>query len=138
MVSQSDNIATAQVLLNAYGIVDPRSIREQNVMLSTIVVLLLDELESLVAELKRHEYSDEAISPITEPFDRLSPAVLANAFQSNKPVFAASLPVLRSVGETPNLLTDDGTAISKDDLAQLSKDIETLRLEVQTFDLPTL
>ena len=43
---------------------------------------------------------------------------------------------MRPIAETPNLLTDDGVVISKDELAELSKDIEALRQEVQTSDLP--
>jgi len=61
---------------------------------------------------------------------------LANPWQRSKGAFAQSLLSLRPIGESPNLLTDDGVAISKDDLAELSKDIEHLRQNVQTSDLP--
>jgi hypothetical protein len=136
MVPQQDNIVVAQVLLNAFGIQKDGNARQQNAMLSRITSLLFTELESLVAELKRHDYSDEAISPITAPFDRLTATGLASPWQQHKGGFAASLLVLRSIGESPNLLTEDGTLISEGDLAELSKDIETLRQEVQASDLP--
>lgn len=136
MVSQPEHIPTAQVLLNAFGIDKDSSARQQNAMLSRVTILLFTEMELLVTELKRNEYSDEAIKPITAPFDSLSAGGLANQWQRSKGAFAASLLSLRPIGESPNLLTDDGVAISKDDLAELSGDIETLRQEVQISNLP--
>ena len=136
MVPQPDNMPTAQVLLNAFGIEKTSSAREQNAIFARVSFLLFTELELLVSELKRHDYSDEAINPITAPFDRLSAGGWAATWNHNKGGFAASLIALRPIAETPNLLTDDGVAVSKDELAALSKDIEALRQEVQISDLP--
>jgi len=136
MTAQPDNLATSHVLLVVLGVEKGSTPRQQNAMLSKATDLLFTELESLVGELKRNDYSDEAIRPIAAPFDALSPVQFAQAWKVNKTGFAASLPVLRSIGETPNLLTDDGAAISKEDLAELSADVAILRQEVQNSNLP--
>ena len=136
MVPQPENLPTNQVLLNAFGIEKGGDAHQQNATVAKVLGLLFTELELLVSELKRHEYTDETIRPITAPFDTLSAGGLANPWQRVKSVFAASLLSLRPIAETPNLLTDDGVVISKDELAELSKDIEALRQEVQTSGLP--
>jgi len=136
MVQQPDAVPSVQALMRGLEISENHSARRKNAELLRGTALLFSELESLVAELKRYDYSDEALIPVTALFDRLSTGALINAWQHNKGVFAASLPVLRSFGETPNLLADDGAAISSEDLAQLSKAIENLRKEVENSDLP--
>jgi len=136
MMLQPDALPASQVVLNAFGIEKGGDAHQQNANVARVLGLLFTELELLVSELKRHDYSDEAIKPITAPFDTLSAGGLVNQWQRIKGVFAASLLSLRPIAETPNLLTDDGVVISKDELAELSKDIETLRQEVQTSDLP--
>lgn len=136
MVPQPENAQTVQVLMHVLGVSKNSSARQQNAELSRGTALLFSELDSLVAELKRYEYSEEVINSITGPFDRLSAGNLVNQWQQNKPVFAASLPVLRSFGETPNLLTNDGAVISSEELAELKEAIENLRKEVKDSGLP--
>jgi hypothetical protein len=129
-------VSTSQVVLDAFGYEKGRPSREQPVVLSKITALLFIELESLVAELKQHEYSDEVINPITAPFDRLTTGLWVGAWTSYKGSFAASLPVLRSIGETPNLLTEDDAVVSQKDLVDLGADIEAERQKVQSSNLP--
>ena len=97
MMLQPDALPASQVVLNAFGIEKGGDAHQQNAMLSKVTLLLFTELELLVSELKRHDYSDEAIKPITAPFDTLSAGGLVNQWQRIKGVFAASLLSLRPI-----------------------------------------
>src|SRR6266550_6049197 len=91
---QPDTIPTAQVLLNAFGVPKETPQREANAFLARIMLLLLSELESLVADLRRAGYSDQSMKPIVSPFDYLNAGGLANQWKNFRQGFAASLPVL--------------------------------------------
>src|ERR1043166_2904627 len=89
MIHQGDQLPTASILLAAFGTKKDAKPREQNATLSRITFLLFNELETLVVELHRNGYSDEAIQPIVTPFDRLSAGGMSNNWQHNKPLFGA-------------------------------------------------
>jgi hypothetical protein len=136
LLSQPGETPTVQALFNTFGIPKAENSRQQNIAVAKVTGLLFEELESLVAELKHHKYSDETIRSITNPFDRLSVGHLASPWKQNAPVVNTALPLLRSIGEAPNLLTDDGTPVSVEDLAALTLAISELRKEVEESDLP--
>jgi hypothetical protein len=50
---QPPNQQTAQVLLKSFGFEKSASQREQNAILARVMLLLFDELDSLVADLRR-------------------------------------------------------------------------------------
>ena len=136
MMPQPDNAQTVQVLMHVLGISKNCSARQQNSDLARGTALLFTELDLLVTELKRYEYSDEVIGSVTAPFDRLTPSGLVTPWVQNKPVFAANLPVLRSFAETPNLLTDDGVVITGEQLVELTDAINALRKDTKNSELP--
>jgi hypothetical protein len=130
---QPPNKQTAQVLVDAFGFVKGASQREQNVILARVMGLLFDELESLVADLRRAGHSEQSIEPIVRPFDSLSGGGLATQWSAHVQLFSASLPVLLMVGET---YPADSVAVSQEELSELSNSIEKLRTEVQNSTLP--
>ena len=133
VAQQPPNQQTAQVLLKSFGVDKSTAQREQNAILARVMLLLFDELESLVADLRRAGYSDESLQPIVRPFDLLSGVGLATQWSANSQGFAACLPVLRLVGET---LPEDSAAVSSEELSELGNSIEKLRAEVQESTLP--
>ena len=136
MVEQKTSLPTAQVLVSTFGTRTDANAQKQNAALAKVMFLLFDELDSLVSELKQHNYTKETIDSITAPFDRLSAVGLAQPWPQNREKFSASLPVLRSVGDSPNVLSEDAAAINNDELTELSKSVEELRQEVETSELP--
>jgi|SRR5208282_770103 hypothetical protein len=126
------NQPTAQVLLRAFGVEKNVSQREQNAILPRIEVLLLDELNSLVTDLRRAGHSEESIQPIIKPFDSIAGTGLATQWSAYSPVFAASLPVLLMVAEN---LPEDSTAVGPEELSELNASVEKLRTEVQNSTL---
>jgi hypothetical protein len=130
---QPPNQQTAQVLLKSFGVDKSASQREQNAILARVMLLLFNELESLVADLRRAGHSEESIQPIVRPFDSLSGVGLATQWSAHSQGFAASLPVLLMVGET---LPADSATVTPEELSELSNSIENLRTEVQESTLP--
>jgi hypothetical protein len=131
---QPPNQPTADVLLKSFGVDKSKtSQREQNTILARVVLLLFNELELLLVDLRRAGRSEESIRPIVKPFDSLSGGFLAIQWSAFSPAFAASLPVLLLAAET---LPEDGATVSQEELSELSKSIEKLRIEVRESTLP--
>lgn len=130
---QPPNQQTAQVLIKAFGVGKGATQREQNVILARVMGLLFDELESLVADLRRAGHSEQSIEPIVRPFDSLSGGGLATQWSAHVHLFSASLPVLLMVGET---FAADGVPVTQEELSELNNSIDKLRAEVQQSGLP--
>ena len=92
MMLQPDALPASQVVLNAFGIEKGGDAHQQNANVARVLGLLFTELELLVSELKRHDYSDEAIKPITAPFDTLSAGGLVNQLATHQGRFCSESP----------------------------------------------
>lgn len=127
------NQQTAQVLLKSFGVDEKASRREQNAILARVMLLLFDELDSLVADLQRAGHSEQSIHNIVAPFESLSGVGLATQWSAYSGGFSAVLPLLLMVGEN---LPADSEPISQEQLSELSDAVQKLRAEVQASTLP--
>lgn len=123
----------AYVLLKSFGLHEGASQREQNATLARVMLLLFNELDSLVADLRRGGHSEQSIQNIVRPFESLSGVGLASQWSAYSSGFSAVLPLLLMVGET---LPTDSEPISDVQLSELTNAVGKLRSEVQECALP--
>jgi len=133
MLSQGQNIQTAQVLLNAFGVKEqPKAVWSQSAMVLRVASLLFAEVRSLKEELTRAGFTGKSLELIDAAFDRLSVAGMPQQWQNHSAFFKACLNPPHIFGEG---LPDEGAHISNAELTDLQKVISDLREEVQKSDL---
>ena len=132
MVSQSPSLSTAQVLLNAVGAGDVKG-RDQNAVLWHTIGLVFTELDLLVGESSRRNFSDNSRKSIVSAIDRLSILTIGQQWRNHLPAFQASVESLLIFGEG---LMDEGPPINKEELTGLQENLLNLRKEVRESTLP--